>query len=1037
MVPNFEKAESIYFAALNLPKTQQAEFIRAKCAGDDALCAQIEAMILARADAKSFLEHGALAFDGAADGFVDDLVGSQIGPYTLREQIGEGGMGIVYVAEQIEPVRRKVALKVIKPGMASSEVVARFETERQALAMMEHPNIAHVFDGGVTDSGQPYFAMELVQGLPINEFCEEHKLMTEDRLRLFLDVCRAVHHAHQKGIIHRDLKPSNVLVAEIDGQLVPKVIDFGVAKAVGEQLIERTLYTNFGQIVGTPLYMSPEQASMGVIDVDTQSDVYSLGIVLYEILTGVPPFDAEALKRAGFDEMRRIIREIEPLPPSAKVSTVKADGVSTSANKQAKDLRELRLALQGELDWIVMKALEKDRSRRYASANEFGLDLERFLKNEPVVAKSASAFYRAKKLVARNRVAVMASAAVVIAVLTGLVLATIGYVSAQRQLAENKILIDILGDMYGGTQWASIATHTPNRTIRDALDETNKNLSEKLRDHPRIEIKVRGILAHHYREVQNHPKSKEQALRALELAEELYGESSLEVADVLQFLASEFDVNGFPVDFDFTRTRAYARRALDIHNMHGIRSNATAGLWYCLAASLASDPYQQEAAEQAYREALSIRPHAFSIADLALFLARHKLQSIDEAVDLMATAVARSRSEHGEKSGKHATILRMQGDCFRRRGNPGDNDRALNCFEHAWRIYKEISHPSEPVGYLFGLHVAEVHLVEHRHTEAAKILDEIEVAARSHAVTDALAHCLFLKGWGELYRDDLVSAEKYLSQVLQEAEKSPDAMQEIAAFARFYLAKCLVATHRTKEAADLFGKNVVLTRPRFRNQTANSTVLYGHAWACLHTGNDTLISEANQAIDRGLTGAAIESQKFAMPHFFLAKAIATHKSGNLNKAIESIKQGLAVHNDLATPFQSTSWKWIPTTGRELEVTLAKYYLEQSADNLEKAKQVFLDGIARRTECLGARHLSVALAELRFGTFLLEQQQFKAAQAQLETAFFKLRDNRDAAQFNVWTAAMRLASVCDALEQHQEREKWNQTAKQFSTTAGGD
>ncbi|MCH5376972.1 MAG: serine/threonine-protein kinase, partial [Planctomycetes bacterium] len=326
-----------------------------------------------------------------------------IGPYKIREKIAEGGMGAVYVAEQTEPVRRKVALKVIRPGLAGPNVVARFEAERQALAMMNHPNIARVLDGGATDDQLPYFVMELVQGLPITEYCDQKRLTTDQRLKLFVDVCHAVQHAHQKGIIHRDLKPSNVMVAEIDGKAVPKVIDFGVAKALHQRLTDQTVYTQFSQMVGTPLYMSPEQAGLGVIDVDTRSDVYSLGVVLYELLTGDTPYDRETLKRVTFDEMRRIIREEEPRRPSAMVSTLAAQQRSTVSERRGIDPRKLGDSLRGELDWLVMKALEKDRDRRYESASALAADIERYLDNEPVEACPPSVSYRLKKFGAKHK----------------------------------------------------------------------------------------------------------------------------------------------------------------------------------------------------------------------------------------------------------------------------------------------------------------------------------------------------------------------------------------------------------------------------------------------------------------------------------------------------------------------------------------------------------------------------------------------------------------------------------------------------------
>jgi serine/threonine protein kinase len=310
-----------------------------------------------------------------------------IGPYKLMELVGEGGMGSVYVAEQSVPVKRRVALKVIKPGMDTREVVARFEAERQALALMDHPNIAKVLDAGATEQGRPYFVMELVRGLPVTDYCDRAKLPADRRLRLFAQICRAVQHAHQKGVIHRDLKPTNVLVTLHDGEPVPKVIDFGIAKAVGGRLTDKTVYTRLAQFVGTPMYVSPEQAELSGLDVDTRSDVYSLGVLLYELLTGTTPFDAETFRTVGLDAVRRIIREVEPPRPSARVSTLDAAARSTVSARRGLDDRQLGRLLRGDLDWVVMKALEKDRNRRYESAGAFAADIERYLADEPVEAR--------------------------------------------------------------------------------------------------------------------------------------------------------------------------------------------------------------------------------------------------------------------------------------------------------------------------------------------------------------------------------------------------------------------------------------------------------------------------------------------------------------------------------------------------------------------------------------------------------------------------------------------------------------------------
>jgi eukaryotic-like serine/threonine-protein kinase len=430
----------IFNAAVKLPKEQRPEFLDAACPGNPQLRAEVEGLLQEHDGAGSFLSRPAAA-PPATDLFrpITEGPGTVIGPYKLLQQIGEGGFGVVYMAEQQRPVRRKVALKIIKPGMDTREVIARFESERQALALMDHPNIARVLDAGATESGRPYFVMELVKGVPITEYCDKNALPTDKRLALFIKVCQAVQHAHQKGVIHRDLKPSNIMVTLHDGLPVPKVIDFGVSKATSQQLTEKTLFTAYGQMIGTPAYMSPEQAEMSGLDIDTRSDTYSLGVLLYELLTGTTPFDGKRLREAGFVEMQRIIREEAPPRPSTRVSTM-GDALTVVSTHRSTDPKKLGQQLRGDLDVIVMKAMEKDRSRRYDTPNAFADDIQRFLDHEAIVARPASAAYRLKKFARRNWAAALATLLVALSLLLGTAISTwqaVRAIAAERHAKQN------------------------------------------------------------------------------------------------------------------------------------------------------------------------------------------------------------------------------------------------------------------------------------------------------------------------------------------------------------------------------------------------------------------------------------------------------------------------------------------------------------------------------------------------------------------------------------------------------------------------
>jgi serine/threonine protein kinase/tetratricopeptide (TPR) repeat protein len=510
-ITNRPSEKEIFFQAIEIATPhERALFLNDACGDDSRLRRRVESLLAQHFEPNSFMQEPAVEVAPATLLHVplSEGPGTIIGRYKLLEKIGEGGFGVVYVAEQKEPVKRRIALKIIKLGMDTEQVVARFEAERQALALMDHPNIAKVLDAGATETGRPYFVMELVRGVPITQYCDENNLPTLDRLQLFIAVCHAIQHAHQKGIIHRDIKPSNILVTLHDGVPVPKVIDFGIAKATQTELTNKTIYTQFQQFIGTPAYISPEQAEMSGLDIDTRCDIYSLGVLLYELLTGKTPFDAKELVQAGLDEMRRTIREKEPLRPSTRLSGFTPEELTATAKRRSGDAPKLIHALRGDLDWIVMKCLEKDRTRRYETAVGIAADLKRYLQNEPVNARPPSNLYRIQKFVRRHKRGAIAAAAVALALVLGLGLATFAFLRERdarlEQLATEKerkaetVRADAVGAFMGQlltTTAPELLQQGHQRPVRKLLEAADGFASKALSEAPLAELQLRGMMA--------------------------------------------------------------------------------------------------------------------------------------------------------------------------------------------------------------------------------------------------------------------------------------------------------------------------------------------------------------------------------------------------------------------------------------------------------------------------------------------------------------------------------------------------------------
>ena len=772
--------QSIFTAALDQQDpAERTAFLDSACGSNTTLRREIDELLQAHEQAGDFLDQP-LIEDTVVDRLRaeaaeavssnshrttrDPLVGVQLGRYKLLERIGEGGMGVVYMAEQREPVRRKVALKILRPGLDSEQVIARFEAERQALAMLDHVGIAKVFDAGTTETHRPYFVMELVHGLPITHYCDESRLCPRERAELFMAVCHAVHHAHQKGIIHRDLKPSNILVASYDGRPVPKIIDFGVAKATNQPLTQRTLFTNFGALIGTLEYMAPEQAHMNALGVDTRSDIYSLGVLLYELLTGTTPLESTRLQQAAFDEVLRLIGEEEPPMPSTRLSSFGEQLQSVSQQRGTEPCRLVKL-VSGELDWIAMKCLEKDRARRYETAHGLALDVGRYLNDEAVLASPPSKRYRLTKFVRRHKTWLSAAASVVLALAVGLGAATAGFVQATND--RNR------------AQDASAAEAEQRRAAEEAraVAEKNEKIAKKEAAKAQaINSVFYGMLqASSARAAERSAAAKDAAVSAKPDEQSLM-EQIADVEAVIQFCREMSSGTGLKDPGATLRVRQYLvdlAKSLK-ENKHPDRE-IEAYIQDVLGAALNAMGMSDEA-EFHLRTALEIRRKIFpqDHLDIANSLSNLCYWNIGKsdfaaAYELAHEALAMRRRLLGAKHRKVADLHLL-----------------LSSLAHRLDKLKEAAEQSDA---------------------ALTILKET-----SRDVSREMAFALMTHAWNVREQGDLVQSEKLVRQAIAVAERLGSKQEAFLAPAYNTLGLTLQAAQRAPEAMDAFRESVASYR---------------------------------------------------------------------------------------------------------------------------------------------------------------------------------------------------------------------------------
>jgi serine/threonine protein kinase/Tfp pilus assembly protein PilF len=872
-----QRAQRVFIELAGLPPEARAAALHTACAGDDELRAEVQALLDAEARSGGLLgsptanreDDVTIAAETRAShgvpipALLREAPGSCIGPYKLLQLIGEGGFGSVFMAEQEKPVQRKVALKIIKLGMDTRQVVARFEQERQALAILDHPNIAKVFDAGATETGRPFFVMELVKGEPLSEYADRHNLSIEDRLELFAQVCQAVQHAHTKGIIHRDLKPGNVLVSSQDGKPIAKVIDFGIAKATAARLTEKTVFTEHRQIIGTPEYMSPEQAE-GSLDIDTRTDVYALGVMLYELLTGTTPFGGSELRSAAYAEMQRIIREVEPPKPSTRLSQNAATLASVAARRKTEPNR-LGSIVRGELDWIVMKALEKDRQRRYETANGLGMDIKRYLSGEAVVAAPPSNAYRFKKFIRRNKGPVAAGAAVAAVLIFGLagtawqakvareqrdvaVAAQISEAEQRQQAEAARAEAEVqeaeakkqaqIAEAVAKFQTDMLAAVDPNQlpkdpvtgesikdavTVLQALQAAVKLLDEggsALKDQPLVEARVRDTIGTTLRELGRFDEAEPNLRRSLEIRRASLPAGHTEIAQSLNNLALLLYVqdNNAGVQNWHAEAESLFRQSLEIYRAALPAGHTDIAFVLNNLALLLSSQNKLAEAEPLFREALEMRRAAHPAGHTDIAQSLHNLALLLDAQNKLAEAEPLYREA--------LAILRAalpvgHPDIASNLGNLGSLLHAQNKFAEAEPLYREalaIRRASLPAGHpdiASSLHrLADLLYAQNKLAEAEPLLREALAILRAALPVGHTSIASTLNKFAQLLQaqNKFAEAELLFRESLAIIRAAlPDGHPHIATVLN-NLASLLLAQNKLAEAEPLLREAIAIWR---------------------------------------------------------------------------------------------------------------------------------------------------------------------------------------------------------------------------------